>query len=110
MNTNLNIAHIIILMVIFIFFAIVIRETLVRKPAEDNNINKFCNSSPFRLFIACMYFVLLVVFTYETSDIAHQGTDHIVLKKCGITITNGTVFLLTILFFVWLKFNNYFEM
>lgn len=109
MITSLNIIHVMILIIIFIFFATVIKETLSRKTVKNKNINKFCNSSIFRLFIACLYFVLLSVFTYETCDVNHQGTDHIILKKCGITMTNGTVFLLTILFFMWLKFNNYFE-
>jgi p-aminobenzoyl-glutamate transporter AbgT len=101
---KLNIFHYMLLVCLSVCFIIIYYETLHHVTNRHKKINRICNSSYFRLFVGCIYFVLLVVFTYETSDIANQRSHHSILNNYGINMTNGMVFLLTIIFVVCYKF------
>ena len=82
---KLNIYHYITLFGLFICFFIIWHETLNHVNNNHKKINRIFNSNYFRLFIGCIYFVLLVVFAYETNDIKNQCQPHI-LTKYGIYI------------------------
>ena len=96
--------EIIILIIIFIYLYY---ETLRHKINKHKKINRFINSVEFRLYMACIYFVLLIIFIYETSNINYQTTCHPLFDKYGIDITNSNIVLFTILFFIFVKYYDY---
>jgi hypothetical protein len=57
--------------------------------------------------MACIYFVLLIIFIYETTDIHFQRSCHPLFEKHGIDIKNSNIILFTILFFIFVKHYDY---
>lgn len=104
---KLNIYHYITIIVLLVCFLYIYYETLFHKEHKKKRICRIINSSAFRLLIGCIYFVLLVIFTYETSNASIQSDYHPTLKGFGIHITYSMLFLLTILFFIYLKFKDH---
>jgi hypothetical protein len=104
---NLCLYHYLIIIISFIIFIYLYYETLHHKINKHQKINRFINSIEFRLFMACIYFVLLVVFIYETSDINHQTNCHPLFEQYGYDITNAHILLFTILFFIFVKYYDY---
>jgi len=104
---NLCIYHYIIIISIIIIFIYLYYETLHHQLNKHKKINRLINSVEFRLYMACVYFVLLVIFIYETSNIIHQTNCHPFFEKIGIDIKNSNVVLFTILFFIFVKYYDY---
>ena len=104
---KLRVYHHIILLLSICFFIYLYYETLHHKKNKHSKINRLLNSVEFRLYIITIYFVFLVIFIYETSDINKQNQCHPLFEKCGFDIQNSTIFLSTIVFFIFAKFYDY---
>jgi len=104
---NLCIYHYILIIFLIIIFIYLYYETLHHKINKHKKINRLINSVEFRLYMACIYFVLLVIFIYETSDINYQTTCHPLFEKMGYDISNSYIILFTILFFIFVKYYDY---
>jgi hypothetical protein len=105
----MNICHLhyIIISILIIIFIYLYYETLHHTINKHKKMNRLINSVEFRLYIACVYFVLLIIFIYETSDINHQNKCHPLFEQYGIDITNSNILLFTILFFIFVKYYDY---
>jgi hypothetical protein len=104
MKVNLNINHYIIIMLLLSVFIYIYYQTLYRVKNQNKKMNNIINSTYFKLFISCIYFVLIIIFTYETTNIEHQTSSHQYLQYVGINISNSIIFLITIFFFIYLRF------
>lgn len=104
---NLCTYHYIIITILFAAFIYLYYETLHHTINKHKKINRLINSVEFKLYVACIYFVLLIIFIYETSDITFQTKCHPFFEKYGFDIQNSTIFLLTMLFFIFVKFYDY---
>ena len=96
-----------IIFILFFIFIYLYYETLHHQINKHNKMNRLVNSVEFRLYMACVYFVLLIIFIYETSDIDHQTNCHPFFEKYGFDIKNSNVVLFTLLFFIFVKYYDY---
>ena len=102
--TNL---HYIIITIAILIFGIICYYTLYREKHKKKKITKICNNKFFILFLASIYFILIIVFTYETLGIQYKSKHHIFFKKHGYNISNGFVFLTIVLAALIVKYKNY---
>jgi hypothetical protein len=56
-------------MLLLSVFIYIYYQTLYRVKNQNKKMNNIINSTYFKLFISCIYFVLIIIFTYETTDI-----------------------------------------
>ena len=104
---QLNIYHYIIILIIILIFVNICYHTLFRVRHRYKKITKICNNDFFILMLGTVYFFLLVVFTYETSDSDQQCQHHSFLKKCGIYVPNSIVFLFFVFLMILIKYKDY---